>query len=160
MTQIVTLLNAKRIGSGFLAHCPAHPDKSPSLSIRQGTGGRLLLRCWASCSLDNILDAMHLTKRDLFDGPPPSPAQLEALRAAQAARKQAARMERQRRLAAIREEERLRGVVNELGGRLARRLDDDALTERFHRTCSRLHAAEMIVDSFYLQTRAPESAQR
>jgi hypothetical protein len=158
--EFAALLQAKRSNEGWSAKCPAHNDRSPSLSIREGDGGRVLLRCFAGCSIDSILAAMNLHTRDLFAGPPPSPEQLEALRAAQTAREQAARMERQSRLAAIRDEERLRGIVNELGGRLARHLDDNALAERFHRTCSRAHAAEMIVDSFYLPLRGKSAKDR
>jgi hypothetical protein len=44
------LVDAKRAGPGkWLAHCPAHSDSSPSLSIREGMDGRVLLHCFAGC---------------------------------------------------------------------------------------------------------------
>lgn len=47
------------------ARCPAHPDKSPSLSIMEGYQG-ILLRCFAGCSLANITKALGLRVADLF----------------------------------------------------------------------------------------------
>ena len=47
-----------RAGAG-LARCPAHEDRAPSLSIREGEGGRLLLHCFAGCVFAEILDALR-----------------------------------------------------------------------------------------------------
>lgn len=42
-----------------LCFCPAHANtRTPSLSVSDGKGGRLLLRCHAGCSFLEILDAM------------------------------------------------------------------------------------------------------
>lgn len=51
---------------GYLARCPAHEDHGPSLSIREGDDGRVLLHCWAGCETSAILAALHLTWRGLF----------------------------------------------------------------------------------------------
>ena len=51
---------------GWVACCPAHVDREPSLSIRQGEQGQVLLKCFASCSLERIVEAMGLTLVDLF----------------------------------------------------------------------------------------------
>lgn len=65
--DIVQLLHrVRRNGSGWLACCPAHEDHNPSLSISEGEGGRILLRCFAGGSIEAILGALGLTKRDLF----------------------------------------------------------------------------------------------
>lgn len=50
------------------ARCPAHDDRSPSLSIWMGRKGFLLVRCWAGgrCQLPAILDAAGLTMKDLY----------------------------------------------------------------------------------------------
>jgi putative DNA primase/helicase len=32
-----------------MARCPAHNDPDPSLSIRDGDNGKLLVRCHAGC---------------------------------------------------------------------------------------------------------------
>lgn len=48
------------------ACCPAHDDHNPSLSIKEGGDGTLLLKCWAGCSAQAIVTAVGLTMRDLF----------------------------------------------------------------------------------------------
>ena len=61
---------AKRTGvDRWLARCPAHQDKSPSLSIRELPDGRLLLHCWAGCDTEAVLSAVGLTFSDLFPEP-------------------------------------------------------------------------------------------
>jgi RepB DNA-primase from phage plasmid len=56
-------------GRGWRAHCPAHDDQNPSLSIDQNDGGDCLLRCFAGCSAENIVVAIGLDQRDLFATP-------------------------------------------------------------------------------------------
>jgi 5S rRNA maturation endonuclease (ribonuclease M5) len=64
--KLLSRLNAKRSGEGYIANCPAHEDRKPSLSINEGRDGRVLLHCHAGCSTDDVLAAAGLTKRDLF----------------------------------------------------------------------------------------------
>lgn len=65
------LQHVRRSGSGFTASCPAHADKSPSLSIRGNERG-IGLYCFAGCSVESILDVLQLGWGDLFfdDSPP------------------------------------------------------------------------------------------
>jgi hypothetical protein len=57
----------KQTGSGrWLARCPAHQDKSPSLSIRALDDGRWLINCFAGCEAGDVLSAIGLTMSDLF----------------------------------------------------------------------------------------------
>jgi len=51
---------------GWKACCPAHADREPSLSIGLGEQGQVLLKCFAGCSLERIVEAMGLTVTDLF----------------------------------------------------------------------------------------------
>jgi len=51
---------------GWVARCPAHDDREPSLSVGLGHEGQILLTCFAGCSLERIVDAMGLTVADLF----------------------------------------------------------------------------------------------
>lgn len=51
----------------WAACCPAHPDKSPSLTLRDA-GDRILFHCFSGCTPDAILGAIGLTWRDMFDG--------------------------------------------------------------------------------------------
>jgi len=50
----------------WTARCPAHDDRSPSLSIRQADD-RVLLRCWAGCTAAKVVAAVGLTLADLYD---------------------------------------------------------------------------------------------
>lgn len=51
----------------WVARCPAHADKRPSLSIRQGDDGRMLVHCWAGCSAAEVVHAAGLSLHDLFN---------------------------------------------------------------------------------------------
>ena len=56
----------QRQGNRWSARCPAHADRSPSLSIKEGDDGRLLLHCFAGCDSKSICNALGLTLADLF----------------------------------------------------------------------------------------------
>lgn len=61
------LRNVKRTRHGhWIASCPAHQDKSPSLAIRELDDGRVLLHDFAGCSTADVLAAVGLTLEDLF----------------------------------------------------------------------------------------------
>lgn len=63
-------------GAGkWLACCPAHDDKHPSLSIKEADNGTVLLKCWAGCSAAKITGAVGLDLRDLFAGDKPRSSQ-------------------------------------------------------------------------------------
>ena len=56
-----------------MARCPAHDDQTASLSVSSGNDGRILLKCHAGCSAQQIVGAMGLTMRDLYlEQQPPS----------------------------------------------------------------------------------------
>ena len=52
---------------GFLACCPAHDDSSPSLNVDQGEKGALLQCRSGGCSTESIVEALGLTRAQLFD---------------------------------------------------------------------------------------------
>ena len=56
----------KKSGSGYSACCPAHDDTTPSLSINEGSDGKILLNCFAGCSVDSICSSLTLEMSDLF----------------------------------------------------------------------------------------------
>lgn len=57
----------KRTGDGtYKACCPAHADRSPSLSIRELEDGRTLLHCFGGCSVHDVIGAVGLEISDLF----------------------------------------------------------------------------------------------
>jgi hypothetical protein len=64
---LAKLTAVKKTKSGWSARCPAHKDRSPSLSITEGDDGRVLLKCHAGCDHKKIVEALGLAERDLFD---------------------------------------------------------------------------------------------
>lgn len=54
----------------YNAQCPAHEDRNPSLSIRHNGTDRVLLNCQTGCDTGQIVAALGLTMRDLFDHDP------------------------------------------------------------------------------------------
>lgn len=60
------LSRVRETGPGrWAACCPAHDDKSPSLSVRDA-GDILLIHCFGGCSAGEILGAVGLSLRDLY----------------------------------------------------------------------------------------------
>jgi putative DNA primase/helicase len=58
--QIALSLKAQRTGKSWIAKCPCHDDRSPSLSISDGEDGRLLMRCFAGCEFLDIVSELKL----------------------------------------------------------------------------------------------------
>ena len=57
----------KPTGNGkYLACCPAHPDKSPSLAIKQTDDGKILIHCFSGCAVSDVVAAIGLELSDLM----------------------------------------------------------------------------------------------
>jgi len=54
----------------WVACCPAHPDKSPSLAVRETDDGTILLHCFAGCGVEQILMALGMEMGALFPDKP------------------------------------------------------------------------------------------
>jgi hypothetical protein len=55
-------------GSEAMAQCPAHDDGRPSLHLTHDTArGRVLVKCFAGCDTRDVLAAVGLSLRDLYD---------------------------------------------------------------------------------------------
>src|SRR5262249_48596727 len=66
LSDILARLESIRPTSkGWIARCPAHVDRSPSLTIREGELG-VLLKCFAGCTLNEICRAIGIEIKDLF----------------------------------------------------------------------------------------------
>ncbi len=62
---------ARSVGDGrWIARCPAHDDRSPSLSIRELPDGRTLIHCHAGCAPGDVVAAVGLRMGDLFPADP------------------------------------------------------------------------------------------
>ena len=54
-------------GKGWTIQCPAHADGSPSLSVRENDAGtKLLVNCYAGCSIHDICAALDIKVSQLF----------------------------------------------------------------------------------------------
>lgn len=60
------LERVRRAGRGWSARCPAHEDRSASLSVAEGEGGRVLVHCFAGCPVADVVAAVGLELSDLF----------------------------------------------------------------------------------------------
>jgi hypothetical protein len=61
----------KATGPGrWVARCPAHEDRSPSLSIRE-IDDRVLIHCFAGCAAADVLAAVGFRLSDLFENRQP-----------------------------------------------------------------------------------------
>lgn len=69
--KLVERLGGRWTGSGGLCRCPAHDDRSPSLSVRAGHRS-LLLHCFAGCTASDILRSLRAAGRPLEE--PAEPA--------------------------------------------------------------------------------------
>ena len=74
------LSKVKKTSKGYQAQCPAHADKSPSLSIKETADGRILLHCHAGCTAEAVVASIGLKLSDLYHPatntprrPPPAP---------------------------------------------------------------------------------------
>ncbi len=70
VARVIELLpGARQTGPGrWIARCPAHEDRSPSLSIRE-VDDRVLLHDFGGCDTSAVLAALGLSLSDLFDKP-------------------------------------------------------------------------------------------
>jgi putative DNA primase/helicase len=48
-------LGGRKAGGGWTARCPAHDDRTPSLSIRDADDGKVLIRCHAGCNQEQVI---------------------------------------------------------------------------------------------------------
>jgi hypothetical protein len=56
---VAKALGGRKVGRGWTARCPAHDDSNPSLSIRDGDDGKVLVRCHAGCTQAEVIVALR-----------------------------------------------------------------------------------------------------
>jgi putative DNA primase/helicase len=57
--EIAHALGGRKAGGGWVARCPAHDDRKPSLSISDSDDGKVLVRCHAGCQQEQVLAAIR-----------------------------------------------------------------------------------------------------
>lgn len=56
---IAKALGGRKAGGGWTARCPAHDDRTPSLSIRDAEENKVLVRCHAGCEQERVIAALR-----------------------------------------------------------------------------------------------------
>jgi putative DNA primase/helicase len=56
---IAKALGGRKAGGGWTARCPAHDDRTPSLSIRDAGENKVLVRCHAGCDQERVIAALR-----------------------------------------------------------------------------------------------------
>jgi putative DNA primase/helicase len=55
--EIAHRLHGRKSGTSYVARCPAHDDRNPSLSLRDADG-KVLVHCHAGCDQNAVIDAL------------------------------------------------------------------------------------------------------
>ena len=55
---IAKALGGRKAGAGWTARCPAHDDRTPSLSLTDTQDGKVLVRCHAGCEQERVIAAL------------------------------------------------------------------------------------------------------
>ena len=53
--RVARALGGRKVGSRWMARCPAHADHNPSLSIQSGNDGKILVCCFAGCEQHRVI---------------------------------------------------------------------------------------------------------
>jgi len=61
--------NARPLREGYRANCPNGHRSLGGLSIKEGDDGRVLLHCFSGCSALEVVHALGLELKDLFERP-------------------------------------------------------------------------------------------
>jgi putative DNA primase/helicase len=56
---IANALAGRKVGGGWTARCPAHDDRTPSLSLRDAVDGKVLVHCHAGCMQERLIAALR-----------------------------------------------------------------------------------------------------
>ena len=66
---IATALGGRKAGCGWMARCPTHDDREPSLSIRAADDGKVLVRCHAGCDQERVIATLRSRGLWMENGP-------------------------------------------------------------------------------------------
>ncbi|MBX3497729.1 MAG: toprim domain-containing protein [Parvibaculum sp.] len=56
---VAKALGGRKAGAAWMARCPAHDDRAPSLSIADARDGKVLVRCHAGCDQRDVIAALR-----------------------------------------------------------------------------------------------------
>jgi hypothetical protein len=147
-SELARLLHARRIGKGkWMAKCPAHPDRKPSLAIAEGRKG-ILLKCMSNgCETKLILSVLGLTWADLFEGKPLDKVLMRQIREQEEKHEREMQRRRELKNLALEQAGMWEAVVSRLGGLLALFPDDERLARLFHKSLALQRRCEALADA-------------
>ena len=58
--MLAAALGGQRAGGTWMARCPVHDDRKPSLSIRDSDEGKVLVHCHAGCDQSQVIAKLRL----------------------------------------------------------------------------------------------------
>lgn len=158
--ELATRLGAKRIGKDkWMAKCPAHPDKHPSLSIRVGRKVPVLLKCMScGCEISAILAALGLKWADVFDDSRRmSRSEIRKMEREQAIREAAEKEKKELIRRAIRLASRWQSEADRLGARMAAFPGEEHIVPLFHRALTKMRLFHKIAG--WLESGNPFNSQ-
>ncbi len=65
---LARLDKVKKSGKGWIACCPAHEDRSPSMVVSE-IDGKIIFNCFAGCTFSEICGALGMEEKDMFPEP-------------------------------------------------------------------------------------------
>ena len=157
-SELAAVLRARRVRHNeWVAKCPAHPDRHPSLTIK--AGDRAVLLCCQSqrCPVESIVRAMGLTMQDLFyesrcNMSPADFRKLEAQRRKEDAQEKAKKRRKDKLIYQARYRE---GEVYRIGKLLARDFDSVKLAKQFHWSLDRSRGAQAAIRPYFHPANIP-----
>jgi len=66
--EIAQALGGRKVGGTWMACCPVHDDRTPSLSINSGNDGKVLVHCHAGCDQRDVIAVLR--RRGLWETTP------------------------------------------------------------------------------------------
>ena len=72
---IAAALGGRKAGGSWMVRCPAHDDRTPSLSIRDTGDGKVLVRCHAGCEQEQVISILRSRGLWTSNGPQSHPKQ-------------------------------------------------------------------------------------
>jgi hypothetical protein len=66
---VAKALGGRKSGFAWMALCPAHEDREPSLSITDADNGKVLVRCHAGCDQEQVIAALRSRGLWMESGP-------------------------------------------------------------------------------------------
>ncbi|MDR5727522.1 MAG: hypothetical protein RB191_08855 [Terriglobia bacterium] len=146
--EFVAVTRAKKTGRGkWIAKCPAHGDRHPSLSIAEGRKG-ILIKCMSNgCDTRSVLDALGLGWDALFPGSRLTAAEVKRITEAESRLAREREHDTWMRRTALSKAVMWQEVANRVGGLLMKHPGSDRLAAQFNLALKSQRHFEAIADA-------------